>query len=230
MSDDLVQDLNQLQRYAAGLGDLAAAAEPRRIECTDASGAVRVTLGPDGLPASISVDEDWKRYLRADRFAGAVRQATDAAALHRTLALAQALPNWPAVAAPAVPEGEIEPVPAAPAHRRDLSGVRPRDPGNVIAEALTILDSGGRPAEAPPPRGVGSAAFGKLTIALTIGGLESCTADPQWVAQKTGEELTDAFAAALTTARADLANAVASSPAGRLNGLLDELLASRQEE
>ena len=69
-------------------------------------------------------------------------------------------------------------------------------------------------------------AFGKLQLRLTIAGLDACEADPQWVMQKSGEELTDTLNAALADAKAALANAAQAAPAARLTGLLDEMLAA----
>jgi hypothetical protein len=49
------------------------------------------------------------------------------------------------------------------------------------------------------------------------------------VQYKSPEELSEAFATALASAREDLARAVADTPAGRLQQLLDEVLARFDE-
>ena len=82
MTTDLIRELQQIQRYAAGLHDLLAKAKaqaPRQAEGTDRSGAVRVVLGPDGFPETIRVDGGWQRRLSAAAFGGAVGEAFSAA-------------------------------------------------------------------------------------------------------------------------------------------------------
>jgi hypothetical protein len=55
VADDIVGQLRVLQQYATGLQNVMAQAQAsasKRVEATDGGGAVRVVLGPDGLPAS----------------------------------------------------------------------------------------------------------------------------------------------------------------------------------
>jgi hypothetical protein len=75
----------------------------------------------------------------------------------------------------------------------------------------------------PPARGVGSTGFGKLRLTVSAGGLETCAADPDWVSQRGGEELTEALAAALAAAIDDLARAAAADPTERLRVALDRV-------
>jgi hypothetical protein len=82
MTADLIRELQRIQRYATGLGDLLAHAQaqaPRRAEGTDRSGGVRVVLGPDGFPETIRVESGWERRLAPEAFGGAVGEAFSAA-------------------------------------------------------------------------------------------------------------------------------------------------------
>jgi hypothetical protein len=94
VTDDIVGQLRGLQRYAAGLRDSIAQAQahaPGHAEATDRSGAVRVVLGPDGLPKSVRVEPDWQRRLDPAVFGDAVVEAFQAAAGERMAAWSQTL-------------------------------------------------------------------------------------------------------------------------------------------
>jgi hypothetical protein len=62
---------------------------------------------------------------------------------------------------------------------------------------------------------------------MSPGALVSCTADPTWVSQRSGQELTEALGAALAAARDDLA--ATATPTGRLQRLLEDGLAIMDE-
>jgi hypothetical protein len=232
---DLLSDLSRLQGRAEGLRtalDEALAGVAARFEASDRSYTVLVALGADGSVDSIRVDEDWQRKLRPDALDRAIMEAYATAAAHQlrawTIALTES--NFE-VRADEIRERlqsePVAPVPPAPDAVRDVSLARPRDPGEIAADVADALDSLGDLQEPPPePTGTGGAAFGKLTLTVAPAGLVSSTVDPMWAAQKSGEELTSALAAALTAARADLADVIAKGPVGRLNRLLDEALAN----
>ena len=78
MDPQMSRRLANLQRQAVQLGDLAAsltAAAPRRVEGSDKTGWVRVTLGGDGLPETILVRSGWRQRLEAGRLGAAVLEA-----------------------------------------------------------------------------------------------------------------------------------------------------------
>ena len=82
MTDELMAQFAQLQRYTAALHQLIATSaeqSPRRSEGTDTTGAVRVELGPDGLPTAFRVDGRWDRMLAPEQFGAAVVQACQSA-------------------------------------------------------------------------------------------------------------------------------------------------------
>jgi hypothetical protein len=192
---------------------------PQSVEGTDTTRSVRATIGPDGLPTSLTVEYDWAQNLRPAGLSGAITQACRAAARSRLEVWARAfndadLPGRAENLAhriDAQPPAPPKPVPT-PEPRATPNG-RPANVGALLRELLdatAVLDTA---VEVPPAPGVGTAAFGKLSLTLAAGGEVTCTVDPFWASDKTGEELTAALSAALAGARAELA---ASGPAGSL--------------
>ena len=226
------------QPPTAGLVNLVGtvrAMEPSGIEATDTGGAVRVRLGPDGLPGSFEIDQDWRSRLHRGSFAQAVLEACQAATERRLTDWTRRLedPDWPEQAGRVVETtgSDVRDVDAATrAPERDVVAREPGDPRPrarrvVIDEILQAVDNIDGLLDSPgqPSQGVGSAAFGKLVLTVSEDELVSCTADEGWVSQRTAEELTHALEAALASARADLTSAVRASPTGRLAALMDEL-------
>jgi hypothetical protein len=212
------------REYAAALQRAAAEQEsqlPQRVEGVDPSRAVRVVIGPDGLPESVEVDFDWKRNLRPEKIAQAVQSAYQDAVKQRLRAFAGAmgtltLPDPPAAGA-TVPPASPPPAAGAP--------VRPRRLEEIGADVVRLATDPAADPEAPPPSGSGATAYGKLTLTIATDHL-TCTVDHFWAADQTGEELTAAFATALAAARADYAQAAGRSPVGRAQHLLDEVIAA----
>lgn len=220
---------------AAGLGEALEATAPAHVEATDARGAVRVRLGHDGLPESIEIDQDWEQRLRHGSLALALVEACRTAAGQRTIVWAQRMadPRWQERMDQAM---EVDPaaVTAQPSRAsvfdRNDAPRRPRSVvineiweavDNVLAEPMR---SDALPASAGEPvHGEGSVANGRLLITLSDAAAVSCTADPGWVSQRSTDELNEALGAVLAAARADLARAVAASPAGSLERLMREL-------
>jgi DNA-binding protein YbaB len=231
---DFLSDISRLHKYAEGLHSLldeSLAGASDRVEGSDRRYAVLVVLASDGAVESIRVDPDWKRNLRPEMLGGAIMEAYNAAAAQYVRAWTTALTesDWEARADRLRERTDAEPTSESDArpYPRDLSQVRPRDPAAIVAEVNAVLDSLGDPSgPAGAATGTGTAGFGKLTVAVSPHELISCVVDPMWASQRTGEELTEALGTALTAARADLAEAVAKGPTGRLNRLLDEALAN----
>jgi hypothetical protein len=208
---------------------------PQRLEAFDRTGAVRVVLGSDGQPELIEVEHDWRDRLRPDSFGQAVLGASQTATDDRSAAWAHRLadPAWQAEveSLPDIAAGEPIRLPdlasATPAASpSEPSDVDPRDSRAVTAEIVHAVENIDEMVAASlAVQGVGSAAFGKLVVTLSRDGLVSCTADPGWLSQRSGEELTEALGAALTSARADLARNAEATAAGRLNRLLAKALA-----
>jgi len=238
MTTDLIRELQQIQRYAAGLHDLLAKAKaqaPRQAEGTDRSGAVRVVLGPDGFPETIRVDGGWQRRLSAAAFGGAVGEAFSAATGDRVAAWTTTLrqQGWQAGVDRLrgdVDRGRSTPGATPPAVRRGVRPVRPRPLDAVAEDVIKAFDTVDELAAPPAPAsGTGSAAAGRLSLTLSASGGLSCAADAQWVSRCSAAALMTALSEALQAARTDLArisaDTSASNTTARLDGLLDEAFA-----
>ena len=78
-----LEQMVRFQRLASALeaaANDAKAARPGRVEGTDSTGTVHVTLGPDALPVAISVGPDWRRAVGSEGLAAAVVEASEVAA------------------------------------------------------------------------------------------------------------------------------------------------------
>src|SRR5262249_23720829 len=73
------------------------AALPERVEATDSSGTVHVSLGPDGLPVSMHVGPGWRRGVGPEGLGSAVAEACRSATAERIAAWARMLEErgWP---------------------------------------------------------------------------------------------------------------------------------------
>jgi hypothetical protein len=226
MGNDVARDLNRVQSYTTGLQAFIHRLEsliPHRVEGSDSTGILQTVIGTDGLPISFVVHPDWKRYLRPASFGSAVVEAFQAATNRRLQAWATAMNDGdPPALGDHTGEGTVGP-PRTP--EREAPSRASRDAVQNIQEILDAMGDMGRLMETTPTSGSGSTGFGKLTLTMTDGQL-ICTADQFWVADRTGEELTEALSTALAAAREDLAKAVASSPMGRLERLAAEATAA----
>jgi hypothetical protein len=236
VNDELMAQFAQLQRYTAALHQLITTAQeqsPRRSEGADATGAVRVELGPDGLPTIFRVDGRWDRMLAPEEFGAAVVQACQAAIGERMAEWTESLQSsgWQHEAArlrggpDAQPTAPMVRVP--PAFRRPLPDVTPRSLDQITEDMLAAFDDTAR--FSPPPThlssaGTGAAAGGKLVITLSPAGLTSCTADGRWVIEQTAARLMNALSEALAAAKADLDRPTPQA-LGRPGNGMDRLLA-----
>jgi hypothetical protein len=224
--EDIVRDIERMQQQASELEALIAGAQahaPTRAEGTDATGAVRITLGPDGLPESVRVDRDWKGVLRPAAVGEAVVQSHAAAAQQRMAAWSAALEEggW----SPSVGEAlssAPEPLPAPPTFptpRRDLDDV-----ADAVKQAFATVEELARRPALTAAR-TGSNRDATVTITLSMAGLLSCTVDARWAARQTGTALSRALQQALDAARGSLAQAAAApDPTQRLDQLFGEVL------
>lgn len=196
------------------------------MTATDSSGAVRVVLGHDGLPESVSVEAGWLRALGSERFATAVGEAARAAVEARDVAALAAVDERD-VAAMSTLVRDLERVMSG-----DLGDVlseepaRPRPLPEVLTDALDVmshmtalLDQ----AQDGPASGTGSTGFGKLALTLSSDGTLACVADSYWVSNLDPAELNAALSRALAGARADLAAATPAVSGARLDELGGEL-------
>jgi hypothetical protein len=254
--EEILRDLARLRRYGSGLQNLLGELQrmaPERSEGTDPSGAVRATLGPDGLPETIRVSPYWKEKTQAGAFGEAVTAACLAAMRQRGADWSQTMrrTGWQerldrldtdtgangaatggagtggAGAGGAGTAEDADPVP--PAFRR-ANGAAPRPLDVLAEESISLLDAALRPVPAPRPGGTGSNRAGTLEISLSAGGQVSCRADPRWVSQQSGAQLSAALSDALAAARDRLAAAASTQVVSgidgtKADGLLQEILA-----
>ena len=186
------------------------AAAPARVEGCDASGRVRVVLGPDGLPVEIRALAVGK--AAPGGFGAAVEEAAAAASSQR-------LRTWPGGPAPngPAPPPDLPPAPSG--------SVRPVE--EIAEDVIAALHEAVATGSAPPAvhQGIGSAASGRLVLLLSSDTGVRCSADPAWVAGQDAAGLDAALAAALRDARAVLARGAV--PAARpWDGLLAEARAA----
>jgi hypothetical protein len=240
MTDDLVRDLSRIQDDAVGLAKLitiAQLAAPATATATDSHGMIRATLGPDGLPKSLVVDQRWQRRVASQRFGATVVEAFQAA-------MGERLKVWSATLEERGWRARFDELRAAPDHHSRTgatSGVPPAfrrpqpKPGprpiDAVAEDVIRLfdrvdDIGA--ARQRTITGTGHDRSRKLTLTLSAHGLVSCVADPQWVSAQTATALTNGLGEALAAARADLARTdgqAATHYSSDLTDLFSEALA-----
>jgi hypothetical protein len=234
--EDVLRDLARLRHYGSMLQELMSElqrATPDRSEGMDATGMVRAVLGPDGLPESFRVSSYWKQKVHPASFAAAVTQACQAAMQQRGEQWSEAIQRsgWLARLeridddAKAAASADTTLVP--PAFRRpDAAPPRPLD---VLAEeAISTMDAAMRPRPRTSAAPVTGATRGStIEIKLSPGGKVTCAAEPRWVAERSGAQLTEALNGALSGARAKLPpelTGAAVAGAGGNSDLMAEIL------
>lgn len=222
-------DLERLRQRAAALqerlGEIQAAA-PEHTEGTDRTGAVRVIVGPDGLPESIRVGARWQDQIRPQALGAAVTEASREAVRRRGQAWSATLerPGQPPGSGPSGP------VTGHPHAAEGLHGRSPRPLGEIAEDVIGMLDSAPRPGSAPAQaRGISTGRT--LHITLARDGRLSCAADAEWAAGQSGGQLSQALGAALTAAREELRSqsAGAAGSAERVSQITAEIYAAVSE-
>jgi DNA-binding protein YbaB len=204
MQPDMVRRLQQLQRQAAQLDQLAkdlAAAAPQWSQGTDTTGSVRITLDADGIPTTIRIHNDWSRSLDADSLGQAVVDAnTDAlrGAMHAWTDRLDSNGWWMRRAdldhAPDDQAGLIT------AHPADLPSGSEREPTELVESVMTALHAAQKQLPAPADVVTGSDAGGQVTITLGAGGLTGCEIDAGWASRHDGSTISAALSTALRQA------------------------------
>ena len=232
---DIQRDLERLGQQAAGLQELLTDAQdcrPERAEAADPTGAVRVRLGPDGLPRSFAVSAQWRQMLQSRSFGAAATEACQAASRAWQAAWSQALAESrrrPGSARPASRSG-------APAALDELVRRRPAGDGRplqVLAEdVLGAFDeilalagqTGGRPAAV---EGTGTNRDKTVAIKVSRQAVLSIEVDGNWATDQPASLLTEALNQALAAARENLAAAerAAASSAAAARARLDAMVA-----
>jgi DNA-binding protein YbaB len=234
VTEDLLRELGELQRYATGLQKVLAGAQahaPGQVEATDNTGAVRVALDGDGLPEAFRIDQRWKQILDPENFSHAVLESFQ-------VAMGQRMAEW---TASLEDRGVLEAVdqlqsvgnqnPEAenhdrvpPALRRAVAEASPRPIGELAEEVIKAFDAVPSPASRVTYDGTG--ANGKLRLVLSKSALVSCEVDTRWVSEQSATALMNALGQALAQARQALVEAPGEPQLpGRFDGLLAESFA-----
>jgi hypothetical protein len=233
---DIWWDLERLGQRAVGLQELLTDAQdrrPERAEAADRTGAIRVRLGPDGLPRSFAVSTQWRQLLGSRSFGAAATEACQEARRAWQAAWSRALASARGRADAAQPTAR----PDASAWRPDASAA-PRATGHtrqleVLAEDLLgafddILalagQAGGRPTTVA---GTGTNRSKTVAMSLSRQAVLSIDVDGNWVTDQPASLLTEALNQALAAAREDLATAegAAASSAADARARLDAMVA-----
>lgn len=202
--EDPQDDLVRLRRESGDLSmrirELQATA-PERTIGTDRTGVIHVTLGPDGIPASIAVGPQWQDKIRVRDLADAVTEAAQQATCHRAEVWARAHSQMGASAGAPAPSENDEP---------DFSGKAitssPRPVDEIAAEAIGLLDEAlslpaGDGRVLRQFRGAGSG--GAVAVILKRDGDLSCEVDAHWAASQASSQVGQALQSALAAARAE---------------------------
>lgn len=226
MQPDTVRRLQQLQRQAAQFGRLAhdlAAAAPRWSQGGDATGWVRIVLGPDGLPTQIRIRNGWQQHLEPERLGSAVLDANSDALRHATQAWTDDLDrgHWryadvDQAAGPETTHGAASPFGPSPGRVRDMN--------DFAEEVLAALQAAQRPPTTPPPPDEEGDDPRPVTVDIGSGGLTACEIDPTWAARRSGAAVSAALSGALQRAKAK--RPAVSSPHGEIDNLADDALAT----
>jgi hypothetical protein len=232
VTDDLAAQFAQMQQFVSNVHDLMTAAADRapwRSEGADKSGAVRVTLGSDGLPTSFRIENDWTSKIDPAAFGGAVLQAFEVAVSDRMRTWTRSLTEdrWLDRADQLSGPESVHKARIPAVSRNPVQVVNPRSLGEIAEDVFTAFDDVHALAKAPKPVGAsGTDQSGKLTIGLSPTALTSCVVDERWVAEQSGAQLMSALAHALNSAKENLARESAKPPVvSTLDGLLAEAMA-----
>ena len=189
---DRIREIQQMGRRAH---DLVAAA-PSRTEGNDATGRVRLVIGPDGVPVEIRVQDGWSTHLEPSRLGAAVLEASSDAVRRALRMWSDALDD---TGRPAPADS-----PAQPGRERDVN--------DLAEEAIGALQR----AQAAPvaaPESAGSDDGRHVTVRIGPGGLVACVVDADWAQGRDGASLTAALSTALQRAVTHRAAPATGSPA-----------------
>jgi len=207
VTDDILARLRRIQRHALDLQAAVSAAQSRPLSSdggrgTDPSGSVDVVVAPDGLPLQIAVRAGWQRQVRPEELGNAVLRAFAQAVAGPGRAAADSfdLDEW---------HSQVRRIEADsgdnPSRARALPQVEPygspRDPLALTEDVLNALKTVRDEGVASASQWTGWDGGRAVSITLGIGGLQACTVDPRWAAQRAASELTRALAEALSAAR-----------------------------
>src|SRR5215211_8495987 len=170
---------------------------PQDIGGWDSTGAVRATLGADGLPTAVHVEHGWRRRVSPELLGSAVMEASSAAVSEQMAVWSQTLGTLPRP--DRVDRLETEPRPN-PAPSLGAHGPA-RDFGELTEDVLRSLGEVRGLTRASSEPGVGSHRSRHVTVEVSPTRLTSCTIDAAWAAGQSGHDLSTVLSQALAAAR-----------------------------
>lgn len=235
------EELEEFRNHIAQLGTVMAdlrSSLPNSAEAKDSRGAVRVTVGQDGIPERVSAVTGWQDRLPPAELGDAVVEAARNAASTIVEQWERNLPAGPWNDRPesgpldsALPVHQEQGALAHTPPERDLRYVLPRSLDEMAEEAITALESAGNtaPEAGNEDRATGSDRGRHLTLTIAPGAVVSCEADAGWAARASTVRINSALNEALENARSALARLAPAQQADRqrlqMDGLLNEALA-----
>lgn len=223
MQPDMMRQLQQLQRQAEQLGQLArdlAAATPRRSEGTDATGWVRIVLGPDGFPVEIRIRDGWQQRLEPERLGTAVREANTDAVQRAMRAWTDQLDDAGWWRRRADLEETVAPGDGVP----DMPYGQRRESADLAEEALASLQMAQAQPNLPVVSDEGTDDGRRIVVQLGSGGLTGCTIDAGWAARSATSSINAALSSALQRAAAK--RSATPRPSGEIDAMLGDALAT----
>jgi len=223
MQPDMMRQLQQFQRRAEQLGQLAkdlSAATPQRSDGTDATGWVRVALGPDGFPVDIRIRDRWQERLEPERLGAAVVEANADAVQGATRAWADQLDDsgWWSHRA------DMDATADSGSDVTELPYGERRESTDLTEEVLASLQAVQR--QQPDPAVPDSVMdVGRhITIQVGPGGLTGCTIDPRWAMHSDANSINAALSSALQRAAAK--RSATPRPGAEIDAMLGDALAT----
>ncbi|MEU8661509.1 hypothetical protein [Actinoplanes philippinensis] len=209
MQPEMIRRLEHLRQRAEEWGRLALETRTVAAEGTeglDASGCVRIVLGPDRLPIRFHVREGWQDRLDASSLAGAVMDANNEAigSAYRIWSDRLDDTGWWRRQRKSDEAAERRTMPVASPPRTPRARLGPEDP-EMGERILRLLHDARRTATRPEPaETTGSNDNGTVSIRLSPGGLAGCVIDEDWARHRRGDALATALSDAVRQARRHL--------------------------
>lgn len=229
MNDDLMAQFAQMQKYMAAMHNMinkAQAYAPKEAKGADETGTVEVVLGPNGLPKSFRVIEEWDENLEPGDVGGAVVEAFQAAVTKRMTLWSETLEETDlAEEIERLKQGTVSDRERIPeAFQGKVEEIENPRPLNEITEdvlgAFDDIDSfTGLPSS---DTASGKDETESVTITLSATGLTSCTVDTRWAERATATRLMVALTQASDAAKQELST---EARKGNRKAGLDRLIA-----
>ncbi|MFD1373275.1 YbaB/EbfC family nucleoid-associated protein [Actinoplanes sichuanensis] len=205
----MTRRLEGLQRRAEELERLASVAHtaaPKSAEGVDASGCVRIVIGPDRLPLQIHIRDRWQDRLDAGSLADAVLEANTDAVRSAYRIWCDRLDGsgwWRQRDAHEAPERR--PMPMNSPAQQPRTQRAPDEDLELGERILRLLQDTRRNTSQPSTAdGDGSNDSGRVSVRLSPGGLAGCVIDEGWARHRRGDAIAAALSHAVRQARRHL--------------------------